>query len=196
MNAEEPSPQLLLAAYAHGIFPMADENGEIAWFSPDPRTIFDLDNFHVPRTLRQIYRQRRFRLSIDEAFPEVIAACADRPEGTWISEEIKAAYTRLHQLGFAHSIEAWQGEKLAGGLYGVAIGGAFFGESMFHRASNASKVALVYLVERMRAGGFSLLDSQFTTQHLRQFGTIEIPRREYFRRLDRALRQNGVLREE
>ncbi|MCK6484871.1 MAG: leucyl/phenylalanyl-tRNA--protein transferase [Gemmatimonadaceae bacterium] len=180
-------PTRLLTAYANGIFPM-DVDGELCWFSPDPRAILPLDAFHVPRTLRQVVRQGRFEIRVDGDFAAVILACAERPiEQTWISEEIVAAYTRLHELGFAHSVEAWRDGELAGGLYGVALGGAFFGESMFHRRRDASKAALVALVERMKARGFSLLDVQWPTPHLRRFGVIEVPRREYLRRLRAAL---------
>lgn len=185
----ELSPALLLNAYAQGIFPMADEDGEIMWFSPDPRTVFDLDTFHIPRTLRQLYRQGKFELTVNRNFEGVIDACADRPEGTWINADIRKAYVELHRLGFAHSVEAWQEGELAAGLYGVSICGAFFGESMFHRVTNASKIALVYLVERLRERGFSLLDTQFTTSHLKQFRCIEIPRPEYLIRLEEALKR-------
>lgn len=183
----ELEPSVLLAAYAQGVFPMADDQQRVQWYTADPRAIFDLDNFHVPRTLRQIWRQNRFELRVNRDFPAVIAACADRPEGTWISREIQDAYFELHQLGFAHSVEAWRDDRLAGGLYGVTLGGAFFGESMFHRETNASKVALVFLVERLRSRGFTLLDTQFSTAHLQQFNCIEIPRREYMQRLSNAL---------
>ncbi|MCB9851228.1 MAG: leucyl/phenylalanyl-tRNA--protein transferase [Phycisphaerales bacterium] len=191
----ELTPELLIHAYSQGIFPMADDDAQLYWFSPDPRAIFDLDDFHVPRTLRQFYRQKPFELSIDRAFEQVIDACADRTEGTWISRQIRDAYIRLHELGFAHSIEAWKDGELVGGLYGVAIGGAFCGESMFHRATNASKVCLVYLVERLRACGFSLLDTQFTTEHLEQFNIKEIPREEYLRRLSEATAIARLLQE-
>lgn len=183
----ELEPSVLLAAYAQGVFPMADDQQRVQWYTADPRAIFDLENFHVPRTLRQIWRQNRFELGVNRDFPAVIAACANRPEGTWISREIQDAYFELHQLGFAHSVEAWREDRLAGGLYGVTLGGAFFGESMFHRETNASKVALVFLVERLRSRGFTLLDTQFSTAHLQQFNCIEIPRREYMQRLSNAL---------
>lgn len=180
-------PTRLLTAYSNGIFPM-DVDGELCWFSPDPRAVLPLDGFHVPRTLRQVMRQRRFEIRVDSDFDAVIRACAERPrEQTWISEEIVAAYTRLHELGFAHTVEAWHDGELAGGLYGVALGGAFFGESMFHRRRDASKAALVALVERMKSRGYALLDVQWPTPHLRRFGVIEIPRREYLRRLRAAL---------
>jgi leucyl/phenylalanyl-tRNA--protein transferase len=180
-------PEPLLTAYATGIFPMADEDGEIYWFSPDPRAVIDLDRFHVPRTLRQVYRRRPFALVVDQDFEAVIRGCADRPEGTWISEDIVEAYCRLHRLGVAHSVEARQGPELVGGLYGVALRGAFFGESMFHTESEASKIALVYLVERMIARGYQLLDVQFLTPHLQRFGAVEISRKEYLERLEAAL---------
>jgi len=180
-------PELVLHAYSIGAFPMADPDGEIAWFSPDPRCIFPLDKFHVPRTVRQLIQRRVFEVRIDTAFAEVIAACADRAEGTWISESIMATYTELHRQGFAPSVECWRADNLAGGLYGVALGGAFFGESMFTRVTGASKVALAALVERLKARGFTLLDTQWTTPHLARFGAIEIPRREYLRRLRAAL---------
>ena len=183
----ELAPAMLLNAYAQGVFPMADENDEIHWYSPDPRTIIDLERFHAPRTLRQLYRQERFELTINQAFEAVIDGCADRSEGTWINADMREAYVALHGLGFAHSVEAWQEDRLVGGLYGLALGGAFFGESMFHRAANASKVALVYLVERMQQRGFALLDTQFTTEHLRQFNCVELSRGEYLERLDEAL---------
>lgn len=187
MNVEI-SPTLLLNAYANGIFPMADDDGKIFWLCPEPRTIFDLQRFHVSRTLRQIYRQRKFELSFDRDFAAVIDGCADRPEGTWISPVLRAAYLELHRLGFAHSVEAWRDGRLAAGLYGVALGGAFFGESMFHRVPNGSKVALVYLVERMRERGFVLLDTQFPTPFLEQFHCLQIARSEYLQRLDDALK--------
>jgi leucyl/phenylalanyl-tRNA---protein transferase len=181
------TPELVLAAYRAGIFPMGLEDGEIGWFSPNPRTILPLDGFILPRSLRQTIRRGKFELRIDTAFAEVIAGCADRGEETWISDEIRRVYTELHTQGWAHSVEAWHGGELAGGLYGVAIGGAFFGESMFTRVTDASKVALAHLVERLRTRGYMLLDTQWNTPHLARFGTIDIPRREYLRRLRIAL---------
>lgn len=183
-------PELLLTAYQRGIFPMAiDKRGRIGWFSPDPRAIIPLDErFHVPHGLRRVLKQERFEVTWDKDFEAVIRACAKRKEGTWISKGIIESYCALHRLGYAHSIETWVDRELVGGLYGVAIGGAFFGESMFHRATDASKVALVALVERLRARGFVLLDTQWITPHLRQFGTREIPRREYLWQLEHALR--------
>jgi len=181
------TPEVLVRAYANGIFPM-DVDGRIEWFSPDPRTIIDLKAFRAPRNIRQRYRNRHFEIRINSQFEEVIRACADRDEGTWISDEIVAAYTGLHRLGLAYSVESWRQGELAGGLYGVVLGGAFFGESMFHRQTDASKIALVALVERMNARGFVLLDVQFTTRHLERFGAIEIPRSEYLVRLAEAVR--------
>ena len=181
------TPELVLQAYRIGYFPMADSSaGEIAWFSPDPRAILPLDSFHTTRSLRQRMKKGPFDLRINTSFAQVIHSCADRTE-TWISEEIVETYVKLHQLGYAHSVEAWEKDRLAGGLYGVALGGAFFGESMFSRVADASKIALVYLVERLRERGFTLLDSQFTTGHLQQFGSLEIPREEYLNMLARAL---------
>lgn len=180
------SRDILVAAYRQGIFPM-DVDGEIQWFSPDPRAVIDLDGFHAPRSLRQVYRRGVFEIRINTRFEEVMRACAERPEGTWISGEIVDAYTALHRLGLAHSVETWREGELAGGLYGVSLGGAFFGESMFHRETDASKVALAALVERMRHRGFLLLDIQFLTPHLARFGAREIPRRAYLRRLAAAL---------
>ncbi len=185
----ELSPERLLATYAAGIFPMADDSGAIHWLAPDPRCIIDLDGFKVSRSLQAIRRRGVFEVSVNRDFEAVIDACARRSEGTWISPRIRTAYCELHRLGFAHSVECRRQEALAGGLYGVAIGGAFFGESMFHRESDASKVALVALVERMRQRGFVLLDVQFSTDHLRRFGAVEIPRDEYESRLRDAVRR-------
>jgi leucyl/phenylalanyl-tRNA--protein transferase len=167
---------------------MADDEGRIRWLAPDPRAVIDLDAFKISRSLKTEVRRESFELSVNRAFSRVIEACADRAEGTWISPEIQEAYRELHRLGFAHSVESWQGGELAGGLYGVAIGGAFFGESMFHLVGNASKIALVRLVERMREHGFELLDVQFLTDHLRRFGAREIPKRYYEARLRHAIR--------
>jgi len=182
------SPDRLLAAYAGGIFPMADEHGRIHWLAPDPRAVLEPEALRVSRSLRAVLKRGDFRVTADRAFDEVITACADRAEGTWISPQLRRAYRKLHEIGFAHSVESWQDDELAGGLYGVAIGGAFFGESMFHRVANASKVALVWLVGRLSARGFSLLDVQFATDHLRRFGAVEIPRSEYQRRVYDAVR--------
>lgn len=184
------TPDLLVAAYQAGVFPMADRRGRIGWYAPDPRAVLPLDDFHVPKTLAQAVRRGRFEVTVDRAFETVMRACAapapDREE-TWISEEIVSAYTDLHRLGAGHSVECWREGTFAGGLYGVALGGAFFGESMVTRERDASKVALVHLVERLRAGGFVLLDTQMSTPHLERFGVVEIPREEYERRLALAL---------
>jgi leucyl/phenylalanyl-tRNA---protein transferase len=186
------SADLLVSAYASGWFPMAVGEGDIRWFSPDPRGIIPLDTFHLPRRLARVIRHGAFQIEIDRSFEEVIRACAlaERdPEdaGTWIDQEIFESYCALHQAGYAHSVEAWKDGKLAGGLYGVAIGGAFFGESMFHHVTDASKVALAALIDRLRAQRFTLLDTQWTTEHLEQFGAIEIPRVRYLRMLAQAL---------
>ena len=157
---------------------MAMEDGEIAWFSPDPRAVIPLEDFHVPHGLRRALKRGEFLIRIDTAFEETMRACAGRKD-TWINEEILASYLKLHRLGQAHSVEAWQDGVLAGGLYGVSQGGAFFGESMFHRVTDASKVALYALVDRLRTRGFTLLDTQWLTPHLRTFGAFEIPRSVY-----------------
>jgi leucyl/phenylalanyl-tRNA--protein transferase len=184
----------LLSAYASGWFPMAVAPGEIRWYSPDPRGIIPIDTFHLPRRLARTLRSRRFEIRVDTDFRSVIAACADREDadGNWIDHEIMESYSALHARGFAHSVETWQDGKLVGGLYGVALKGAFFGESMFHRVDDASKAALAALVERLRARGYTLLDTQWVTDHLLQFGAIEIPRRRYLRLLDEALKVNAT----
>ena len=179
-------PELLLQGYRLGVFPMAMEDDSIQWFSPDPRAILPLEDFHVPHALRRLVRKKVFGTTIDNAFSKVIEACAKR-EDTWINLEIIESYTRLHELGCAHSVEAWKEGALAGGLYGVAVGGAFFGESMFHYVTDASKIALVALVEHLRAQKFALLDTQWLTPHLQQFGGIEITRAHYLRLLRRAI---------
>jgi leucyl/phenylalanyl-tRNA--protein transferase len=179
-------PEVLLQGYHLGVFPMAMADGAIEWFSPDPRAILPLKEFHVPHTLERVVRKKIFDIRIDVSFGEVIQECALRPE-TWINGEIIDSYSRLHQLGHAHSIEAWHNGKLAGGLYGVSIGGAFFGESMFHHVRDASKIALLGLVEYLRARKFVLLDTQWVTPHLQQFGAIEIPRSQYLHLLTAAV---------
>lgn len=196
MRRSRPSvipSDLLVSAYTTGWFPMAGDDGVIRWYSPDPRGIIPLDRFHVPGRLARLVRSGRFEIAVDRAFPEVIRACAEAERdpddpGSWISEEIARSYVALHAEGIAHSVEAWEGETLAGGLYGVAIGGAFFGESMFHRVTDASKVALVALVDRLRARGYGLLDTQWVTPHLERFGAVEVPRSQYLQVLDRSLR--------
>ena len=179
----------LLNAYASGWFPMAVAPGEIRWYSPDPRGIIPLDAFHVPARLTRTLRKNPFDIRLDTAFRDVIQACAEREDedGNWIDGEIIESYCALHAKGLAHSVEAWQDGRLAGGLYGVALGGAFFGESMFHRVRDASKAALVALVDHLRRRGFVLLDTQWVTDHLLQFGAIEVSRRRYLRLLDEAL---------
>jgi leucyl/phenylalanyl-tRNA---protein transferase len=161
-------------------------SGPIAWYSPDPRTIIPLEHFRCPRSLRRTIRKGIYTVKVNASFRDVIIACADRPE-TWISAEIIDAYCELHRLGHAHSVESWREGRLAGGLYGVAIGGAFFGESMFSRETDASKVALAALVERLRERKFLLLDSQFMNEHIRQFGAVEVPQRLYIERLQDAV---------
>jgi leucyl/phenylalanyl-tRNA--protein transferase len=184
-------PALLVRAYREGIFPMALDDGEIGWFSPDPRGIIPLESFHVPARLARVARSGRFEIRIDTAFEDVMRACAERPDdGTWISDEIVESYLTLSRLGLAHSVEVWRQGRLVGGLYGVHLGGAFFGESMFHREADASKVALVVLVDRMMRRGFTLLDTQWVTPHLVQFGAIEIPREDYLSRLAVAMRKD------
>jgi leucyl/phenylalanyl-tRNA--protein transferase len=179
-------PELLLEGYRLGIFPMAMDNGEIEWFSPDPRAILPLRDFHVPHALQRTLRKGVFAIRINTRFSEVIQSCAER-EDTWINREIIESYTRLHELGHAHSVEAWIGRELAGGLYGVSLGGAFFGESMFHRVTDASKIALCGLVEHLRAKKFLLLDTQWLTPHLQQFGGVEVSRSHYLHMLGRAV---------
>ena len=181
---------LLLRAYASGWFPMAagGARGEgIEWFSPDPRGILPLDRFHAPARLLRLVRQHRFEMRVDSAFAQVMRACAKRDD-TWINDEILDSYVELHRLGYAHSVEAWLGPRLAGGLYGVSLRGAFFGESMFHEVADASKVALQALVERLNRRGYALLDVQWVTPHLQRFGAIEIPRRRYLKLLSDSLR--------
>jgi leucyl/phenylalanyl-tRNA---protein transferase len=183
---------LLVSAYSSGWFPMAVDHGEIRWYSPDPRGVIPLDGFHLPSRLARVVRSGKFTVAIDRSFAEVMRACADSDRhdadpGTWISDEIVESYVELHRLGIAHSVETWQQDRLVGGLYGVALGGAFFGESMFHHATDASKVALVALVDRLRSRRFRLLDTQWVTPHLEQFGAVEIPRKKYLRLLAEAL---------
>ncbi len=185
---EELDPDTLLRAYAMGIFPMADgrDDPEIHWIDPRRRGILPLDGFHMSRSLSRRVRSGSYRVTADAAFDAVVAACADRSE-TWISHRIQRLYLQLHQQGQAHSIEVWDKDRLAGGVYGVTLGAAFFGESMFSRATDASKVALAFAVHRLRAGGFRLFDTQFLTPHLASLGGIEISRAEYHRRLAAAV---------
>jgi leucyl/phenylalanyl-tRNA--protein transferase len=180
------APEVLLQGYQLGVFPMAMEDGSIEWFSPDPRGVLPLEDFHVPHALERVLRKDVFAIRLDTDFAQVIRRCAKRPE-TWINDEIIESYTRLHELGHAHSVEAWADNKLAGGLYGVSLGGAFFGESMFHERTDASKVALCALVEHLRGRRFLLLDTQWLTPHLKQFGGIQMARRDYMHLLTRAV---------
>jgi leucyl/phenylalanyl-tRNA--protein transferase len=187
------SVERLLAAYRAGIFPWTAD--PVSWWSPEPRGIFELDQFHVSKSLGKVIRSGVFRITFDQAFEEVMKGCAAPRAGersTWISAEFIAAYTRLHRKGHAHSIECWQGDELVGGVYGVAVGGLFAGESMFHRASNASKVALFYLVEHLRARNFSLFDIQMVTPITRQLGAVGISREKYLERLRSAVKRNCV----
>ncbi len=187
------TPPWLLEAYCRGIFPWPIVWGDeeiLAWFSPNPRTILEFEGLHVSRRLKRRMRSGCWRITIDRAFPQVMAACAaprSPDTGTWITREMEAAYTRLHDLGWAHSVEVWDGSRLVGGLYGVAIGGFFAGESMFHRQRDASKAALVALVERLQQRGFTLLDVQQSTPHLVRMGATEIARPQFLRRLREAL---------
>ena len=187
------TPEVLLNAYAAGIFPMAESADDPAlyWIDPDQRGIIPLDRFHVPRRLRRTVRSRRFEVRVDTAFPEVLDACAASAPGrttTWINARIRHLYGQLFELGHCHCVECWRDGRLVGGLYGVRLGAAFFGESMFSQETDASKIALVHLVARLVAGGFLLLDTQFVTDHLGRFGALEIGREEYQRLLKRAVR--------
>ncbi len=180
-------PATLLLAYRSGVFPWFGEEDPILWWSPDPRAIFEMDGLYLSRRLERTRRSGRFHVTIDQAFGAVIRACADRAGGTWITRAMIFAYERLHRLGIAHSVEAWHEGQLAGGVYGVALGGFFSGESMFARVSDASKVALAYLFDHLRARRFQLFDTQVRTDHTTSLGAIEIPRREYLARLRTAL---------
>jgi leucyl/phenylalanyl-tRNA--protein transferase len=181
-------PERLLLAYRRGIFPWFDEGDPVLWWSPDPRAIFELDGLRLSRRLGRTIRSGRYQVTVNRDFAGVISGCADRPgEGTWLTPEMAAAYTKLHQRGHAHSVEVWHAGSLAGGLYGVALGGLFAGESMFTRVRDASKVALAFLVDRLGVRGFQLFDIQFLTEHTARLGAIEIPRREYLQRLRKAL---------
>jgi len=185
------TPDLMLRAYRAGLFPMAEtrRGDRLYWLDPEQRGILPLGSFHLPRRLRRTVLSGSYTITSDAAFADVVAHCAEPAEGredTWINRDIERLFTALHRQGHAHSIEAWQDGKLAGGLYGVVLGGAFFGESMFSVARDASKVALVHLVARLLLGGFTLLDTQFVTAHLTQFGAMEVPRAEYRAMLDQA----------
>ncbi len=192
----EITPEVLLKAYACGIFPMAEsaEDPGLYWIEPELRGIIPLDEFHVPRRLARTIRADEFEICVDRDFDGVLAGCAEPQPGrarTWINRRISVLYRKLYDIGHCHSIEAYRDGELVGGLYGVCLGRAFFGESMFHRSRDASKVALVHLVARLKAGGFELLDTQFVTDHLKTFGAVEVPRRQYHRLLEAALVGEG-----
>lgn len=186
------SCERLLEAYRLGIFPWYSDDQPILWWSPDPRLVLRLDEFKVSRSLRKTLNKAVFEVTFDRAFDAVIRDCASAPRqgqrGTWITKEMQEAYIELHGLGFAHSVETWRGDELAGGLYGVSLGKAFFGESMFHRRTDASKVALATLVEKLQAWNFHFIDAQMTTEHLLRLGAVEMPRRIFLKRLQSALR--------
>ena len=186
------TPDLLLRAYAIGIFPMAESrlDPELHWIDPDMRGILPLDSLHVPRKLRATLRKETFKVRCNTAFHDVIEGCAEPAENrpdTWINPVIERLYNELHEMGFAHSVECWVKDRLVGGLYGVALGGAFFGESMFSRVTDASKIALIHLVMRLKRSGFVLLDTQFNTPHLSRFGVVEVPREDYRKLLTQAV---------
>lgn len=199
MRSKEPdiTPELLLRAYSIGLFPMADsaDDPELFWVEPEIRGVIPLDDFHVPRSLSKAMRKAPFDIRINTAFEDVLRGCAAPAPGrenTWINSKIVKLYSMLHRMGYAHSVEAFEGDELAGGLYGVSLGGAFFGESMFSRRTNASKIALVHLVERLRQRGFVLLDTQFTTEHLKTFGAIDVPKQRYEKMLARAVSMPNI----
>lgn len=186
------SAELLLAGYAQGIFPMAEsrENPQLHWSDPALRGIIPLENFHISRSLAKHIRRTNYSISTNQAFRAVVEGCAEREE-TWINGPLFSLYDQLHAAGFAHSLEVWQEGELSGGIFGITLGGAFFGESMFSRRTNASKTALAYLVDRLRQGGFSLLDTQYITPHLATLGAIEVPRADYRARLTQALNKEA-----
>lgn len=191
------TPELLLRAYSIGLFPMSDaaDDPEIFWVEPEMRGILPLDAFHISKSLAKAVRKKPFDIRFDTAFDAVVEKCAEEAEdrpSTWINDTIKELYGALHRIGHAHSVEAWEGDALVGGLYGVSLGSAFFGESMFSRRTNASKICLVHLVERLKMRGFTLLDTQFTTEHLKTFGAIDVPKQDYLKLLDRAM-DSGTL---
>lgn len=191
------TPEILLRAYSIGLFPMAEsaDDPEIFWVEPELRGIIPLDTFHVSKSLAKKIRQHPFDIRFDTDFEAVIAACAeetsDRPS-TWINDTIRSLYSTLHHIGHAHSVEAWEDDELVGGLYGVSLGSAFFGESMFSRRTDASKICLVYLVERLRDRGFTLLDTQFTTEHLKTFGAIDVSKEDYVKMLEKAMESPNI----
>ncbi|MGR9211281.1 leucyl/phenylalanyl-tRNA--protein transferase [Rhizobium leguminosarum] len=186
------TPDILLRAYSIGLFPMAEsaDDPEIFWVEPELRGVLPLDHFHVSKSLAKAVRKKPFEIRFDHAFDEVIAACAEETSGrpsTWINRTIRSLYSTLFDMGHAHTVEAWEGDELVGGLYGVSLGSAFFGESMFSRRTDASKICLVHLVDRLRERGFTLLDTQFTTEHLKTFGAIDVPKADYALMLSAAM---------
>jgi leucyl/phenylalanyl-tRNA---protein transferase len=198
LNPPAITPEILLRAYSAGLFPMAEsaDDPDIYWVQPEIRGIIPLDKFHISKSLAKTVRREPFEIRVDTAFAEVMAGCAestaDRPT-TWINTMIRRLYKELHSLGYAHSVEAWDGGDLVGGLYGVSLGSAFFGESMFSRRTDASKICLVHLVERMKSRGFTLLDTQFTTDHLKTFGAIDVPRKAYEKILEKAMHSEDLV---
>jgi leucyl/phenylalanyl-tRNA--protein transferase len=191
------TPDLLLRAYASGVFPMSESQNDpnVYWVEPELRGVLPLNEFHISKSLKKVVRKKTFEIFCDRSFERVLDECAEPSKGrdvTWINKSIRDNVIKLHEMGFAHSVECWSDNKLVGGLYGISLGAAFFGESMFSKVTNASKVALVYLVARMRLGGFKLLDTQFTTDHLSQFGVIEITSVHYLELLDEALKFQGI----
>ncbi|WP_327212312.1 leucyl/phenylalanyl-tRNA--protein transferase [Rhizobium beringeri] len=186
------TPEILLRAYSIGLFPMAEsaDDPEIFWVEPELRGVLPLDHFHVSKSLAKTVRKKSFEIRFDHAFDQVIAACAEETSGrpsTWINRTIRSLYSTLFDMGHAHTVEAWEGDELVGGLYGVSLGSAFFGESMFSRRTDASKICLVHLVDRLRERGFTLLDTQFTTEHLKTFGAIDVPKADYTEMLSAAM---------
>ncbi|MBY5457293.1 leucyl/phenylalanyl-tRNA--protein transferase [Rhizobium leguminosarum] len=186
------TPEILLRAYSIGLFPMAEsaDDPEIFWVEPELRGVLPLDHFHVSKSLAKTVRKKSFEIRFDHAFDQVIAACAEETSGrpsTWINRTIRSLYSTLFDMGHAHTVEAWEGDELVGGLYGVSLGSAFFGESMFSRRTDASKICLVHLVDRLRERGFTLLDTQFTTEHLKTFGAIDVPKADYAVMLSAAM---------
>ena len=190
---DEITPELLLNAYANGVFPMADsaEATEIYWVEPKMRGVFTIGGLNLSRSLQRAIRREDYQIGVNTNFSGVVEACADRPE-TWINPEIKSLYKRLHQMGFAHSVEVYRGKELFGGIYGVSLGGAFFGESMFSYATNGSKIALTYLMARLKLGGYTLFDTQFITDHLTSLGAVETSKNDYKSRLSKALLKRAL----
>jgi leucyl/phenylalanyl-tRNA--protein transferase len=186
------SVDLLLSAYTQGIFPMASEDKEIGWYCPDPRAIIPLENYKASKSLRPILNKQLFEIRLDQQFEQVMRNCAaprGEDNGVWISEEMIKVYVQMHQFGFAHSVEAYQNNELVGGLYGIALGGVFYGESMFSKVSNASKVAFHYLIDILKKNNYELLDTQFMNDNVKRYGAIEIPQVDFLKRLDKALQK-------